>query len=71
MMPEPSQPPRKGRPRIDENGPGTQVTVRLSGATYDAVYALASEQGIDVAALIREAIQQRLLRDRRGQTRPF
>lgn len=48
----------------------TQVSVRLPCATYDELYALASEAGIEVSALIRDAIQQRIVADRLAHPRP-
>jgi hypothetical protein len=59
--------PRKlGRPPLDPQGASTKVCVRLTCATYDELYAMASEAGLDVSAVIRDAIERRLIVDRRS-----
>ena len=61
----PTRKPR-GRPRLDPNGPSAQTCVRMSASTYDQVYAIASERGMDTGALIREWIEMGILSERRA-----
>jgi post-segregation antitoxin (ccd killing protein) len=60
-----------GRPRLNKHrrGAATCVSVRLTDVTYDELYLLHRETGIDISTLIREAIEARLLRDRRQTPR--
>lgn len=60
---------RNGRPPLDQGGESTKVSVRIPVSTYDELYALASQDGVDVSALIRDAIQRRLVADRRHAAR--
>jgi hypothetical protein len=62
-------PRRLGRPPIDASGDGTRVSVRLAGVTYDELYAIAAKDGLDVSAVIRDAIRRRILMDRRAAPR--
>ncbi len=57
-----------GRPPLDSTGAGTRVSVRLTAVTYDALYRVASEDGVDVAVIIRQAINDRLIADRRADS---
>lgn len=60
---------RNGRPPLDISGTGTRVSVRLTASTYDELYAIASLQGRDVSAVIRDAIQRQIVIDRRATPR--
>lgn len=60
--------PQGGRPPLAAGG-STPVSVRLANTTYDELYACASTHGIDIAVLIREAIEQRLVHERRQAAR--
>lgn len=62
---DPGVPRRIGRPPLDQEGRSTQVTVRVTRSTYDAIYAAARAQRLDVAQVIRDAIQYRLAGDQR------
>lgn len=69
MLPEMVKPRRTGRPPLDPTGAGTRVSVRVTAETYDTLYAIAREDGVDVAAVIRDAIRLRIVQDRRRAAR--
>lgn len=60
-----------GRPPLNKTRRGSApcVSVRLDDVTYDELYELHRQTGDDISALIREAIEARLLRDRRTNPR--
>ncbi len=62
---------RTGRPRLNKHRRGAAqcVSVRLTDVTYDELYELHRHTGEDISTLIREAIETRLLRDRRQTPR--
>lgn len=63
------KPRRNGRPPIDPTGAGTRVSVRVSACTYDSLYAIARDAGVDVADVIRQALEERIMADRRRTPR--
>jgi hypothetical protein len=60
---------RAGRKSLNRSrsGESASVSVRLPDETYDALYALASDQGLEVSALIRDAIEDRLADPRKSR----
>lgn len=62
------QPPRRGRPPRVAGGTAV-ASARLSLATYDELYALARSKRMDVSDLIRAAIDQCLIAERRLHSR--
>lgn len=67
-MPKPA---KNGRPPLNAHRTGAAplVSVRISDVTYDRLYALHRETGQDISALIRDAIEARLVADRRRACR--
>lgn len=75
MMPEPDhelmmiEKPRRGRPKMVTGRLTSPVCVRLTEATYDKLCSFALKHDIDVSDLIREAIEMRLVFERRATPR--
>lgn len=58
---------RPGRPAIQEGVSSTPVSTRVPTPTYDEVVTLARDRRVDVAVVVREAVESFVLKNRPNQ----